>query len=183
MSKITPLLLLACLFIFAACGETESRSQETIKKDIEKREKEISDLSKKVESIEDLDAESEELIDVLLEFYRAYPKEEYAAGCLSKVHMIYARMGDIEKSVAYGDTLLNKYPNFVDRAQIIESQIQSYEMMIEPRDVEKISSYLKMWLKENKNAPKQKIEDMEYHLKFVSMSLKDRMRMNLDELN
>lgn len=176
-------ILFVGLFVLAACGGTESRSQDTIKKDIDKREKEIAKLSEKVNALEELDAQSEELVDVLLEFYHAYPEDEYSAGCLSKVHMIYARMGEVEKSVAYGDTLLDNYPKFVDRSKIIESQIASYEALIKPRNVEKIKGYLELWLKENKDAPKDKIEDMQYHLKFVSMSLEDRMRMNMEALD
>lgn len=182
MKQLIPFLF-AGLFLFASCGDGDSRSQETIKKDIEKREKQISKMSEKTLSLEELDDESEELVDVLLEYYHAYPEEDYAAGCLSKVHMIYARMGETEKSVAYGDTLLKKYPNFVDRAKIIESQIAAYESEIKPRDVEKITKYLKMWLKENKDAPQEKIDDMQYHLKFVAMSLEERMRMNMEQLD
>jgi len=56
-------------------------------------------------------------------------------------------------------------------------------MEIKPRNVAKIKGYLELWLKENKKAPKQKIEDMEYHLKYVSMSLEERMRLNLEDLD
>ena len=76
-----------------------------------------------------------------------------------------------------------QFPKYKNRAQVIESQIQAYEMLVEPRNVAKIKSYLNIWLAENKKAPKQKIEDMESHLKFVDMSLEDRIRMNMEELD
>lgn len=181
MIRFTSVLLFLGLLL-SSCGG-DSRSQDDLKADIQSREKKIEKLSEKIENAEKVDEESEELVNVLLEFYRAYPEEDYAAGCLAKVHMIYSRQGDFEKATAYADTLLENYPSYVDRAQIIESQITTYEMMIEPRDVEKIRGYLKLWLKENKDAPKEKISDMEYHLKFVNMSLEDRMRMNMEELD
>ncbi len=183
MRVIWSTILLLSLLLASCGGDSEERSMDTIKSEIEKKEEKIAALSTKIENADKMATESDELIDLFLEFYHTYPEEEYAASCLSKVHMIYSRTGEAKKAAAYGDTLLAKYPKFVDRSQIIESQIQIYEMAIQPRDIGKIRSYLELWLKENKKAPKEKIEDMEYHLKFVSMSLEDRMRMNMESLD
>lgn len=166
-----------------ACSDEEVRTKKEIKADIEKVEKKVTDLSKFGKVTPELEKAAKQLDGYLLEYYHTYPKDKYSANCLSKVHMLASGLGEVEKSVAYADTLLDQYPKFVDRAQIIESQIQAYEMMIQPRQVDKIKGYLKLWLKENKNAPKEKIEDMEYHLKYVDMSLEERMRMNMEELD
>lgn len=179
------LTLLFCTFlVLGSCsGNVEDiRKKSEIKKDIKASEAKITEASKAGQITEEMRQYSEELMDYLLEYYHSYPKDKYSAGCLTKVHMLHSAMGNVEKSVAYGDTLLNEYPKYENRAQVIESQIQSYEILIKPRNVEKIKAYLKMWLAENKKAPKEKIEDMEYHLKYVDMSLEERMRMNMDQL-
>ncbi len=177
-------MLLFAFVVTASCSdEPEVRKGREIKKDIKTAEAKVMEASKAGVVTPEYTESSEKLMGYLLEFYHSYPKDNYSAECLTKVHMLHARLGNIEKSVAYGDTLLDQFPKYKNRAQVIESQIQAYEIEIKPRNVEKIKGYLKMWLAENKKAPKQKIEDMEYHLKFVSMSLEERMRMNMEELD
>lgn len=183
MKRVWSLFVLVAIVLASCGGNAEVRPMKTIKSEIEAKEKKINALSTKIENADKTKLESDELVDLLLEFYRAYPEDEYAASCLSKVHMTYSRTGDVAKAVAYADTLLMNYPNFPDRSQMIESQIQAYEMLIQPRNVAKIKKYLEMWLKENKKAPKEKIDDMKYHLKFVNMSLEERMRMNMEVLD
>lgn len=183
MKRVWSLFVVVAIVLASCGGNGDARPMKTIKSEIEAKEKKVQALSTTVKNADKMERQSDELIELLLEFYRSYPEEPYAASCLSKVHLIYSRTGDVGKSVAYADTLLEKYPDFPDRSQIIESQIQAYEMLMEPRDVNKIKSYLELWLKENKNAPKEKIADMEYHLKFVGMSLEDRMRRNMEVLD
>lgn len=177
------LLVLLLGFVLFSCGSEEIRSKEDIQEEIKSMEKKVEKLSTNTGSEEAFNKESTALIEVLVEYYHSYPKDAYSADCLSKVHMIYSRMNDTEKSVAYADTLLSEFPKYENRAQMIESQIMAYEMLIEPRNVAMIEKYLKLWIKENKNAPKGKIADMKYHLKFVNMSLEDRMKMNMQELD
>ena len=172
------------LFLITSCSaEPDVRKKREIKKDIEVAEKKVFEASKSGQITDAYKEASEELMETLLEFYHAYPKDTYAAECVTKVHMLHAAMGNAKEAVAYGDTLLKQFPKYENRAQVIESQIQAHEMLIQPRDVEKIKGYLKLWLAENKKAPQQKIDDMKYHLKFVDMSLEDRMRMNMQELD
>jgi len=178
------LILMATQFVLLSCAaEPEVRSKREIKKDIKAAEKKVTELSMSGEVTEDFSAASDSLIEVLLEYYHAYPKDKFSAECVTKVHMLHSAMGNVKESVAYGDTLLEQFPKYKNRSQVIESQIQAYEMLIKPRNVDKIKEYLNLWLAENKDAPKQKIEDMKYHLKFVDMSLEQRMMMNMEELD
>jgi hypothetical protein len=167
----------------ASSDAAEVRSKTAIKKDIKTAEDKVMEASKAGVITEEYTKSSDELMSSLLEFYHSYPKDKYSAECVMKVHMRHSALGNTSLSIAYADTLLDQFPKYKNRAQVIESQIQAYEMMVEPRNVAKIKSYLNLWLAENKKAPKQKIEDMEYHLKFVDMSLEDRMRMNMEELD
>ncbi|XOV67723.1 MAG: hypothetical protein ACFHU9_00865 [Fluviicola sp.] len=177
-------LLCCTLVVTTSCSnEPEVRKRKEIKKDIKSAETKVTNASKAGQVTPEFEASSEELMAALLEYYHAYPKDKYSAECVTKVHMLHAALNNVEESVAYGDTLLEQFPKYENRAQVIESQIQAYEMLIKPRNVEKIKGYLNMWLAENKKAPQQKIEDMKYHLKFVDMSLEERMRMNMEELD
>ena len=185
ISILSLLGMLICAFmVTASCSsDVEVRKGKDIKKDIKKVESKVMEASKTGIYNPAYKKSSNELLEYLLEYYHSYPKDKYSAECLTKVHMLHSRMGNIEKSVAYADTLLDQFPKYKNRSQVIESQIQSYEMDIKPRNIEKIKGYLELWLAENKKAPKEKIEDMEYHLKFVHMSLEERMRMNMEELD
>lgn len=177
-------MLICAFMVTASCSdEPEVRKRKEIKKDIKEAEAKVTEASKAGAVTDEFHESSEELMEALLEYYHSYPKDKYSAECVTKVHMLHSARGNVEQAVAYGDTLLDQFPKYKNRSQVIESQIQAYEMQIKPRNVEKIKGYLKMWLAENKKAPKQKIEDMEYHLKFVAMSLEERMRMNMEELD
>jgi hypothetical protein len=164
-----------------SCQDEKSNKQEEIKEEIKKQEQTVSRLSEQQLIPESIESAKAELIAVLLKYYRSFPEDEYAASCLSKVHMTYSGLGDVKKAVAYADTLIEKYPDFADRKQIIESQIVSYEMMIQPRDKEKISEYLNLWLKENKDAPKDKVQAMKEHLENIDEPLIQRIQLQKGE--
>lgn len=176
------LSIIAITFLIVACSETP-QPQDEIKKKIAAQEERVNELSKDVKNAAETDSAKVELIQVLLDYYHEFPKDDYSANCLSKVHMIYSSQDNVEMAVAYADTLINNYPNFVDRSQMIESQIILYESDIKPRNVEAIKKYLKLWLKENKDADKEKISDTEYHLKHVDIPLEERIGMEMHELN
>lgn len=176
------LILLLGLILFS-CGGENVRSKEDIQKEIKSMEMKVEKLSATPDSEEAFNKQSKALVEVLLEHYHSYPKDDYSADCLSKVHMVYSRMNETDKAVAYADTLLSDFPKYENRAQMIESQIMAYELLIKPRNVAQIEKYLKLWLKENKSAPKEKISDMKYHLKFVNMSLEERMKLNMQALD
>lgn len=184
-SVLSLLAMVLCAFmVTASCsGDQDIRKRHEIKKDIKSAESRVTEASKAGAVTEEFQNASEDLMESLLEYYHGYPEDKYSAECVTKVHMLHSALGNVDEAVAYGDTLLDQFPKYKNRSQVIESQIQAYEMLIKPRNVEKIKGYLKMWLAENKDAPKEKIEDMEYHLKFVAMSLEERMRMNLEELD
>lgn len=179
--------LLTCIavgFLMIACSEDlKDQPKDEFKQKITEQEQRVKELSKNVKNAQETDSAKAELVSVLLDYYREFPKDDYSANCLSKVHMIYSSIGNVEMAVAYADTLIKKYPKFIDRSQMIESQIINYEMSIAPRDTEKIKMYLELWLNENKDGDKEKISEMEYHLEHVETPLLDRLDLNLDELN
>mmetsp|Transcript_2393 Transcript_2393/g.3295 ORF Transcript_2393/g.3295 Transcript_2393/m.3295 type:complete len:167 (+) Transcript_2393:583-1083(+) len=156
-SFLTSLFL--AFFVLASCASTDTedvRKKKVIMKEIEAAESKVNEASKSNSGSDAFEESREELMTLLLEFYHSYPKEKYAAECVTKIHMLHSAMGNTEEAVAYADTLLEQYPKAENRAQIIESQILAYEMMVKPRDVNKIKGYLELWLLGKKKKTKQK---------------------------
>jgi hypothetical protein len=169
MRKITVLSSCICLFLFS-CGnnpKVDENSREALKNKITEMEDSISALQKESgEPIPNLT--SIELINRLTAYYSAFPKDDYAADCLSKLHMKFSELNAHEKALAYGDTLLQVFPNYKNRDFILESMASTYDVLIEPRDTSKIRYYYSLLLKE-KNLPKEKRDGILNRLKYIDL--------------
>lgn len=181
MRAILTLFTLTVL-LFSCAQEVKVTAKEKVKNEISDQEKRVTELSKDIEKAKETNSAKEELVNILLGYYHEYPKDDYSGNCLSKVVMLYSGINNIDMAVAYTDTLIDKYPKFIDRSQMIESQIVTYEISITPRDTDKIKKYLNLWLKENKGESKEKISEMEYHLKHVETPLLERLGENKVDL-
>ena len=173
-------LLMIVLAVLTACSD--SVSPESLKEEITKKE----DLLRKVppgdNAAQETDAMRLELVDALLNYYRTYPEDDYAPECLDKVHFVYSGMRNYATAAKYGDTLLEQYPKYVNREMVIESQYNTYDMFLKPRDKEKAKYYLEMWLKEFPNMPAEKKEEIEYRLKYIDLTIEQIMEMQMTEL-
>ncbi|NBW72729.1 MAG: hypothetical protein EBR24_08080 [Flavobacteriia bacterium] len=153
-----------------SCGnnpKVDEKSREALKTKITQMEDSISALQKK--SSEPLpNLTSIELINRLTAYYSAFPKDDYAADCLSKLHMKFSELNAHEKALEYGDTLLQVFPNYKNKDFILESMASTYDVLIEPRDTSKIRYYYSLLLKE-KNLPKEKREDIVNRLKYIDL--------------
>jgi hypothetical protein len=123
-----------------------------------------------------------ELINRLLDYYHAYPKDDYAAECLDKVHMKYAGLNILTRAVQYADTLLEKYPNYVNRAMVLESQGSSYEF-IEPRDTSKIRYYYTKLLKENPTMDSEKRDGLKFRLRHLDLTFEEFIDFQMNEIS
>ena len=169
MRKIT--IVLSCIsLILYSCGnkpKVDENSREALKTKITEMEESISALKKKSsEPIPNLT--SIELINRLTAYYSTFPKDDYAADCLSKLHMKFSELNAHEKALEYGDTLLDVFPNYKNRDFILESMASTYDVLIEPRDTSKIRYYYSLLLKE-KNLPKEKRDGIVNRLKYIDL--------------
>lgn len=123
-----------------------------------------------------------ELINRLLDYYHAYPEDDYAAECLDKVHMKYAGLNILTRAVQYADTLLQKYPNYINRAMVLESQGSSYEF-IEPRDTAKIRYYYTKLLKENPKMDREKREGLKLRLRHLDLTFEEFIDYQMNEIS
>ena len=158
----------------ASCGGNEKNEEEGVKPSkeelIEKinyMEDSLKQLTSQLKDIKQIpNLTRMELINRLLDFYRNYPEDQFAPECLDKVHMTYSGMGVYIRSVEYADTLLLKYPKYVNRAMVLESQGSSYDIFIQPRDSAKVRYYYELLLKENPKMDKAKRNGIKERLKF-----------------
>jgi hypothetical protein len=168
------LILLAGLFY--ACGS--EKNEQAVKPT---REELISRIKEMEDSLKGLQADLNEikqipnlthfeLINRLLDFYHTYPEDNYSAECLDKVHMKYSGLNIHPRAVEYADTLLLKYPKYVNRAMVLESQGSTYDVFIQPRDTSKVRYYYELLLKENPSMDKDKKSGIKDRLKHLDMT-------------
>ena len=149
MRKITIVLCCICLLLYSCRNnpKVDENSREALKNKITEMEDSISALQK--ESSEPIpNLTSIELINRLTAYYTVFPKDNYSADCLFKIHMKFSELNAEEKALAYGDTLLLSFPNYKNRDFILESMASTYDVLIEPRDTSKIRYYYSLLLKE-----------------------------------
>ncbi|MGB0915794.1 MAG: hypothetical protein ACPGVI_06960 [Crocinitomicaceae bacterium] len=166
------------ILLFAACSDEKA---EMLKK-IKETEDSIFEKSQNLGPGEVISSEDDQaLINVLLDFYRAFPEDEHAPECLDKVHMKYSGMTDFKNAAMYGDTLLTNYKDYVNRAMILESLANIYDMNVSPRDTTKVRMYNEMLLSENPDMPKEKAEDIRYRLDNIELSIVELIQKRITE--
>ena len=162
------IVLSFALFVESCGGPTKADKKTELKTSIKQMEDSIMAIQKdpiqaaKMPSLTNI-----ELINRLLAYYQAYPKDSFSADCLFKVHIKYSDLQAYENSVAYGDTLLQLFPNYANKDFLLESLASTYDVLIEPRDSEKVKFYYELLLKEKIKATKRK--DIENRLKHIDM--------------
>lgn len=172
--KYTWILLLFLSTAITSCGgnekkvaEDEKPSKEELIEKINYMEDSLKALTSQLKEIKQIpNLTRMELINRLLDFYHYYPEDKFAPECLDKVHMTYSGMGVYIRAVEYADTLLEKYPDYVNRALVLESQGSSYDIFIQPRDSAKVRYYYELLLKENPKMDKAKRNGIKDRLKY-----------------
>ncbi|MEY3843652.1 MAG: hypothetical protein RL293_74 [Bacteroidota bacterium] len=162
------ILLSFALFIDSCGGPAKTDKKTELKTSIKQMEDSIMVIQKDpVEAAKMPSLTNIELINRLLAYYRAYPEDSFSADCLFKVHIKYSDLQAYEQSVAYGDTLIQLFPNYANKDFLLESLASTYDVLIEPRDAEKVKYYYELLLKEKIKASKRK--DIENRLKHIDM--------------
>jgi len=110
-----------------------------------------------------------ELINRLKLYYKNFPNDDYSAECLFKIHIKYSDLGAQRDAMAYGDTLLSKFPTYNNRDFLLESMASSYDVEIEPRDTAKVRKYYSLLLKESNLSP-EKRQDIGLRLKHLELN-------------
>lgn len=166
------------LGVMSSCKTEQSNevSKESLKASIKSMEDSITSLQKlngdsKIPSLTSL-----ELINRLTTYYRYFPKDDYSAECLFKVHIKFSDLQAYSKSVAYGDTILTQFPKFINKDFLLESIIFSYEALILPRDTIKLKTYYQAYIAEP-NFDQSKKKDFKKRLKYMNLDFDAYSRM------
>jgi hypothetical protein len=147
-------------------------SRESLKASIQAMEDSVMTLSTQKTTGAMLSLSQQELINRLTAYYRNYPEDPYSADCLFKVQMVYSGLNAHRKSIAYGDTLLKKFPGYKNKYLAIESNIAALDVFIEPRDTSEIHRYYNMLLNDNEYPSAKKLE-IRRRLKYLELSIFD----------
>jgi len=174
-AAIMIVILLGTYLVSCGSNASEKGSQVKISRDsLKDKIKEMEDSLMQFQNVKASPAQVSlsqiELINRLTNYYRNYPEDPYAADCLFKVLIKYSDMGAYRKSVAYGDTLLEKFPSYKNRDFILESNASTYDVFIEPRDTAMVRKYYNMLLKDV-NFSAQKKKDIRNRLAHLEMDL------------
>jgi len=125
---------------------------------------------------EELDKKKAILVDSMLTYYRNFPKDTMTPAYLDKVHMIFSSQENYRMSATYAAAIIDKYPNYVNRKMILESQITTYDVLLSPRDTVELKKWIDLYLKENNNLSKDEVEGYQHILDNISLSFQDRIK-------
>ena len=111
------IVLIVFVGLIYSCGNY-SKNQKT-KEEIESSIKEMEDSLSQMQVNINQNAPMpniahQELINRLLTYYHNFPDDQKSAEYLDKVHMKYSGLNMHEKAVQYADTLLEKYPKYIN---------------------------------------------------------------------
>jgi hypothetical protein len=177
MKNLVVVFSIVLTVVLVSCNANNSNGKEPVKvsrTSLKEKIKEMEDSLMKFQNVKVspalLSLSQMELINRLTNYYRNYPEDPYAADCLFKVLIKYSDMGAYRKSVAYGDTILQKFPSFENRDFILESNASTYDVFIEPRDTAMVRKYYNMLLTDV-NFSKQKKKEIRKRLAHLEMDL------------
>ena len=156
MKSIIFLSTLSFFFLFS-CGESaEHKSKKVnLREGITAYEDSLANLQKDPQKAAKITSLAQiELINRLLAYSKAFPKDTFSADCLFKTHMIYEQLSAPREARAYGDTLLERFPDYKNRLLVIESLGSSYDINA-PRDTAMVRKYYTLLL-ESPKIPTQK---------------------------
>lgn len=151
----------------------DSENVVLLKEEIKRGENRLMEMSQKTVSSEDVSEARNLLIQSLLKFYRTFPEDDFSPICLDRVHFSYSAMRNYGLATMYGDTLLMRYPNYINRPMVLESQANAYDMLVDTRDTVKVRYYNELLLKENPDLSKEQVEDIQFKLNNLGLSFEE----------
>ena len=150
--KIIFFLSTLSLIFLCSCGTptAEKNKKENLREGITAYEDSLANLQKDPKKAAKITSLAQiELINRLLAYSRAFPKDTFSADCLFKTHMIYEQLRAPREARAYGDTLLQRFPDYKNSLLVIESLGSSYDINA-PRDTAMVRKYYTLLLESPK---------------------------------
>lgn len=165
------LLLLITGVLIVGCNSSAQNAVEC-REDIISLEDSLSTASLKLQPGEKLDVQMKQrLINKLMFYYQTFPDDKYAPEYIDKLHMIAVGERDYETAMKYADTLINNYKDYINRAMVLESMANAYDMFIVPRDTSKVRYYNELLMKENPEMDKEKKQEILFRMKHLDLTI------------
>jgi outer membrane protein assembly factor BamD (BamD/ComL family) len=164
---------LSLFFLFSCGNPTEQKGKkENLRERITSYEDSLANLQKDPQKAAQITSLAQiELINRLKTYTKAFPQDTFSADCLFKIHMIYEQLRAPREARAYGDTLLERFPDYKNRLLVIESLGSSYDINA-PRDTAMVRKYYNLLLQEPK-MPTQKKKDIKARLARLDLTFED----------
>lgn len=164
MIRLIPILLLVVLVSCGDNGATEAYAKIIAKEDS------LTKISTSLPpGLQLSETATNDFIKLMDDFSMTFPEDPRAPECLDKIHMSYSGRNNCEKAIEYGKKIIENYPDYINRAMVLESVAGSYDYCIIPRDTSKVRYYYELLLKEDIDKEKQK--DISERLKHLDLSL------------
>lgn len=173
MKSIIFLSTLSLFFLFS-CGNptAQKNKKEDLRGRITSYEDSLANLQKNPQKAAQITSLAQiELINRLKTYTKAFPKDTFSADCLFKIHMIYEQLRAPREARAYGDTLLERFPDYKNRLLVIESLGSSYDINA-PRDTAMVRKYYTLLL-ESPKIPTQKKKDIKARLAKLDLTFEE----------
>lgn len=187
MKRVVSILILS--IAVASCGSNADKAEnakptlEEVKVAIKQMEDSLEYMGKDESRVKEVTNLTRiEYINRLKALYLNYPENEEAPACLDKIHMVFSSMGTHTSAVAYLDTLIERYPDYKNRAMVLESQASNYDVFIEPRDSAKVRFYYNMLLKEFPNIDAEKRAGIKRRLKYNNLTFDQYIEMLMQDV-
>ncbi len=106
-----------------------------------------------------------------------FPKTKKAPYYLDKAHIILAGIGLHRRSAELGEKLLVDYPFYENRLMVIESVASSYDVLIVPRDKNKVEKYYQLLLKEGKKLSEERKKEIQFRLEHSELTFEELIEL------
>lgn len=184
------LFFLMLTFIMMSCKAKSELDSGLVTKESVREEIKVIDDSLKFYFDEIMDDKRSELpvstiekaIDLHFRYYSKFPKDEYAATCLDKIHQLHLQKKEYGKSVQICDTLFVNYPKYDKINEVYFSAATTYDYLLS--DTANARKYYQVLLDSPKTS-KSTRKEIEMRLPYLGKSpeqMAEEINVEVEEL-
>jgi hypothetical protein len=112
-----------------------------------------------------------------LQYYRTFPKDDFAADCLDKYQQLLSNDKKYVQSVLYADTLVSKYPKYPKRASVLLGLGSTYDMLL--NDSTQVRKYYTMLLNEYPKLDAETREQVTFRLAHLELTFDQMIELQV----
>lgn len=176
------LSVIAIGFFLVACSSNSEKNEQTNESPANdlpaaiRELKNFEDSLKKISASGMLEYSTETAViyaEKCLSITHRFPKSKEAPKYMDKAHIIFASANLHQRSVITADSLISLYPLYKNRAMVLESLAGAYDVLVIPRQKDKVKKYYELLLKENPDMDPEQRKQIEDRLKYVDLTFNE----------